>query len=59
MFLSGCIAQLGEHLICTQGVAGSIPVASTKHVREKGQDEHSNILCIHRDGSWTSFSCIV
>jgi hypothetical protein len=26
----GGIAQLGEHLICIQKVAGSIPVASTK-----------------------------
>lgn len=26
---SGGIAQLGEHLICIQKVAGSIPVAST------------------------------
>jgi hypothetical protein len=28
--LFGGIAQLGEHLICIQKVAGSIPVASTK-----------------------------
>ena len=26
---SGDVAQLGEHLICIQGVAGSIPVIST------------------------------
>ena len=26
----GDVAQLGEHLICIQGVAGSIPVISTK-----------------------------
>jgi hypothetical protein len=25
----GRVAQLGEHLICIQGVAGSTPVAST------------------------------
>ena len=25
----GDVAQLGEHLICIQGVAGSIPVIST------------------------------
>ena len=25
----GGVAQLGEHLPCTQGVAGSIPVIST------------------------------
>ena len=25
----GAIAQLGEHLLCKQGVAGSIPAGST------------------------------
>ena len=28
-FLSGGIAQLGEHLLCKQGVIGSIPIIST------------------------------
>lgn len=27
--LSGAIAQLGEHLLCKQGVVGSIPTGST------------------------------
>ena len=27
--LNGAIAQLGEHLPCTQGVSGSIPLSST------------------------------
>jgi hypothetical protein len=27
---AGAVAQLGEHLPCTEGVAGSIPVSSTK-----------------------------
>jgi hypothetical protein len=26
---SGRVAQLGEHLLCKQGVTGSIPVTST------------------------------
>ena len=26
----GAVAQLGEHLLCKQGVTGSIPVSSTK-----------------------------
>ena len=26
---SGAIAQLGEHLLCKQGVVGSIPTGST------------------------------
>ena len=29
--LSGGLAQLGEHLLCKQGVVGSIPSSSTKH----------------------------
>ena len=28
-FTFGAVAQLGEHLVCNQGVAGSIPVRST------------------------------
>jgi hypothetical protein len=27
--LQGAVAQLGEHLLCKQGVTGSIPVRST------------------------------
>ena len=27
----GALAQLGEHLLCKQGVIGSIPIGSTKH----------------------------
>jgi hypothetical protein len=27
----GAVAQLGEHLVCNQGVAGSIPVRSIPH----------------------------
>ena len=25
----GAVAQLGEHLVCNQGVVGSIPISST------------------------------
>ena len=28
-FLDGGVAQLGEHLLCKQGVVGSIPISST------------------------------
>lgn len=28
--LRGAVAQLGEHLLCKQGVSGSIPLSSTK-----------------------------
>ena len=26
----GAVAQLGEHLVCNQGVVGSIPISSTR-----------------------------
>ena len=29
---SGAIAQLGEHLLCKQGVVGSIPTGSTNSI---------------------------
>ena len=39
---SGGVAQLGEHLPCTQGVVGSIPVASTTLKNERpGHNMHS------------------
>ena len=33
----GGIAQLGEHLLCKQGVSGSIPLISTKGLRNEPQ----------------------
>src|SRR5437763_9828457 len=33
MAVSGDVAQLEEHLLCKQGVAGSSPVVSTTHHR--------------------------
>jgi hypothetical protein len=30
---SGRVAQLGEHLLCKQGVTGSNPVTSTNHLK--------------------------
>ena len=33
----GAVAQLGEHLLCKQGVTGSIPVSSTIHCRKAPQ----------------------
>ena len=32
----GGIAQLGEHLLCKQGVSGSIPLISTKDTKVSG-----------------------
>ena len=33
--LRGAVAQLGEHLLCKQGVTGSIPVSSTRNSATK------------------------
>jgi len=32
----GAVAQLGEHLLCKQGVSGSIPLSSTISLRGRG-----------------------
>ena len=34
-WLYGAVAQLGEHLLCKQGVSGSIPLSSTKSRRRR------------------------
>src|SRR5436305_1903347 len=34
-FRTGAVAQLGEHLLCKQGVVGSIPISSTRGVRSR------------------------
>ena len=36
---NGGLAQLGEHLLCKQGVNGSIPLSSTIHVVNKSPQE--------------------
>ena len=33
----GAVAQLGEHLVCNQGVAGSIPVRSIERQKNRRQ----------------------
>ena len=42
--LYGGIAQLGEHLLCKQGVSGSIPLTSTKFFKIYTKVKHSIIL---------------
>ena len=49
----GAIAQLGEHLLCKQGVGGSIPPGSTisplarRISKKKLMDEHKYSVFIH------------
>jgi hypothetical protein len=38
----GRVAQLGEHLLCKQGVTGSIPVTSTNSFHVLLELRHSN-----------------
>ncbi len=51
----GAVAQLGEHLLCKQGVSGSIPLSSTNSLwcRDERQDIsfEENKVCI------TSMKC--
>ena len=41
--LNGALAQLGEHLLCKQGVIGSIPIRSTK-TKAHGMETFLNAL---------------
>src|SRR5438067_13564100 len=43
---SGAVAQLGEHLLCKQGVVGSIPISSTRRVRASQLSRNGS--CFHR-----------
>ena len=43
----GAVAQLGERLICTQEVAGSIPTSSTSLSRS-GPEERANVADFSR-----------
>ena len=37
--LIGAVAQLGEHLLCKQGVVGSIPISSTSLEAGEGRGQ--------------------
>ena len=41
----GGIAQLGEHLLCKQGVIGSIPIISTSRVSEDTEGSSEKQRC--------------
>ena len=44
--LNGAIAQLGEHLLCKQGVVGSIPTGSTRMSEVAG--DHGSVAQVVR-----------
>ena len=44
----GVLAQLGEHLLCTQGVIGSIPIRSTMIDQKRFLTESFFVLIIFR-----------
>ena len=58
--LHGAVAQLGEHLLCKQGVTGSIPVSSTIFAAQQRQKEKANGVgfrsCVQSPRSRTSFA---
>src|SRR3954468_5682857 len=43
---TGAVAQLGEHLLCKQGVVGSIPISSTR--RDRASQLSRNGSCFYR-----------
>ena len=45
----GALAQLGEHLLCKQGVVGSIPTGSTTlgHVPEESSGSVAQVVRAH------------
>ena len=40
---TGAVAQLGEHLLCKQGVVGSIPISSTRSPVTSSQDRTAGV----------------
>ena len=42
MTSDGGLAQLGEHLLCKQGVVGSIPSSSTNPAEIKGKQQYAD-----------------
>jgi hypothetical protein len=43
----GGVAQLGEHLLCKQGVVGSIPIVSTRLASPSGWiNQPARLVCI-------------
>ena len=46
--MRGDVAQLGEHLLCKQGVAGSNPVISTRRDRPISSEFHSRAIFDNR-----------
>ena len=46
---NGALAQLGEHLLCKQGVIGSIPIRSTKLNAQHSASLWQVIACSHRE----------
>jgi hypothetical protein len=44
----GGLAQLGEHLLCKQGVNGSIPLASTNYRKQKSGIRNRHVEAVMR-----------
>ena len=40
---TGALAQLGEHLLCKQGVIGSIPIRSTIEIRSAARGQNAPV----------------
>ena len=49
---SGAIAQLGEHLLCKQGVVGSIPTGSTSDTCQAESRKTASSMRVFSSGFW-------
>ena len=54
--IPGGVAQLGEHLLCKQGVVGSNPIVSTRGVSAGGWGGLP--MGLSREGVWDRLGCL-
>src|SRR3954462_2066804 len=55
--MTGGLAQLGEHLLCKQGVVGSIPSSSTKQHQATPKRLRKRLLCCCLQDCLESIGC--
>ena len=60
-FRTGAVAQLGEHLLCKQGVVGSIPISSTSYEAGEleGRSKRKGLLLAFRPDLRAAMSGVV
>ena len=60
MWTTGGLAQLGEHLLCKQGVVGSIPSSSTNNNEVRSESEGHQTVTQHQSGfDWKRLKAVL